>query len=92
MTGVQTCALPILEQLESMSVNQPKVNENEFNTKLNAFRQDNQNRKPPANIDFANPNFGFSQKLNGQQIHSLSSQKVKDIDSRLDQLLLDRQL
>ena len=76
-----------LEQLESMSVNQPKVNDLEYNTKLNAFRQDSQSRKPPANIDFTNVNFGLAQ---GQQ--NTSSQKSKDFDSRLDQLLLDRQM
>lgn len=82
-----------IQQFQQNSINQPKVNENEFNTKLNAFRQQGNDQRPQANIDFTNPNFGLSQKLGGsQQIHNVSSQKIKETDARLDQLLLDRQM
>jgi hypothetical protein len=85
-----------MQQLETMSNQQSTVNAEEFNTKLNAFKHNqNQQKKPSNNIDFTNPNFGLSQELNGsQQYDRMSkgpSQKSQELDSRLNQLMMDRQ-
>lgn len=81
-----------LEQFKNQSASQPKVNESEFNTKLNAFRQQHQGQKSQVNIDFTNPDFGLSKKIGGQQIHNIGTQKIKETDARLEQIMMDRKI
>lgn len=82
-----------IQQLESMSMNQSKVNDSEFNNRVNNYQQSSQQQqqKRIPQIDFTSQNFGLSQELGGSQLNK-SSQKLQEFDSKLNQLMMDRNL
>lgn len=83
-----------IQQLESMSMNQSKVNDSEFNNRVNNYQQSSQQQpqqKRIPQIDFTSQNFGLSQELGGTQLNK-SSQKLQEFDSKLNQLMVDRNL
>ena len=77
-----------IQQSESMS--NSKVNDSEFNNKINNYQQQPQQQKIPQ-IDFTSQNFGLSKELNGDQFNK-SSHKLQEFDSKLNQLMMDRNL
>lgn len=77
-----------IQQLESMSINQPKVNVSEFNNRVNNYQQSNQSQQRIPQIDFTSQNFGLSQELGGLKFNK--SQKLQEFDSKLNQLMMDR--
>lgn len=79
-----------IQQLESMSMNQSKVNDYEFNNKLNNYQQKQSQQQRIPQIDFTSQNFGLSQELGGVKFNK--SQKLEEFDSKLNQLMMDRTL
>ena len=77
-----------IQQLESMSMNQSKVNVSEFNNRVNNYQQSNQSQQRIPQIDFTSQNFGLSQELGGMKFNK--SQKLQEFDSKLNQLMMDR--
>lgn len=77
-----------IQQLESMSMNQPKVNVSDFNNRVNNYQQSNQSQQRIPQIDFTSKNFGLSQELGGMKFNK--SQKLQEFDSKLNQLMMDR--
>ena len=77
-----------IQQLESMSMNQPKVNVSDFNNRVNNYQQSNQSQQRIPQIDFTSQNFGLSQELGGMKFNK--SQKLQEFDSKLNQLMMDR--
>ena len=87
-TNHQRPNLGKIQQLESMSMNQPKVNVSDFNNRVNNYQQSNQSQQRIPQIDFTSQNFGLSQELGGMKFNK--SQKLQEFDSKLNQLMMDR--
>lgn len=67
------------------------TNSTEFNNKLNNYKQDSESFKkpPPQQIDFLNPSFGLSGKISNK---NPNGNKQQEMDDKLKQLMLDREL
>jgi hypothetical protein len=80
-----------IQQLESMSMSQSKVSvaDSEFNNRVNNYQQQQGQQRTPQ-IDFTSQNFGLSQELGGTKFNK--SQKLEEFDSKLNQLMMDRNL
>jgi hypothetical protein len=75
------------------SSSQDKINNYDYNSKVNKYKQESSLLRGSSNqqkIDFTNPQFGLAGSLNNGQRQPVSS-KQKDLDAKLQQLLLDRQ-
>ena len=79
-----------IPQLESMSVNQSKINDSDFNNRVNNYQQQQGQQQRIPQIDFTSQNFGLSQELGGVKFNK--SQKLEEFDSKLNQLMMDRNL
>ena len=79
-----------IPQLESMSVNQSKINDSEFNNIVNNYQQQQGQQQRIPQIDFTSQNFGLAQELGGVKFNK--SQKLEEFDSKLNQLMMDRSL
>jgi hypothetical protein len=79
-----------IPQLESMSVNQSKINDSEFNNRVNNYQQQQGQQQRIPQIDFTSQNFGLAQELGGVKFNK--SQKLEEFDSKLNQLMVDRNL
>jgi len=78
--------------LESMSMSQSKVSvaDSEFNNRVNNYQQQQGQQQRIPQIDFTSQNFGLSQELGGAKFNK--SQKLEEFDSKLNQLMMDRNL
>mgnify|MGYP003402199235 CR=1 FL=1 len=81
-----------IQQLESMSMSQSKVSvaDSEFNNRVNNYQQQQGQQQRTPQIDFTSQNFGLSQELGGAKFNK--SQKLEEFDSKLNQLMVDRNL
>lgn len=80
------------------SSTQNKVNNYDYNSKVNMYKQESSSLRGGSNnqqIDFTSSQFGLSGQISGNDNTNTKragvSSKQKDLDARLQQLLLDRQ-
>jgi hypothetical protein len=69
-----------------------RVSDNDFSSMMNTrnMNQDFSSPQTKNNIDFTGANFGFAGEIMGKNQTNSLSQKQKEIDSKLQQLLSDR--
>lgn len=79
-----------MEPSKEQFSNQPKVNDSEYNMRLNAYNTQSQNQQPTPTIDFTSRNFGLSAEIAPRQNVTRESEKQKELDMRLQQLMDDR--
>lgn len=72
--------------------NQQKITNNDYESIKNMRQGINNSSIPNQNIDWQNPNFGLSGELSNSNINfSSNSEKQKEMDDRLQRLILERQ-
>ena len=83
-------SMGMIPELQPQSIQRTHVNDSEYNMRVNQFNGQQHQKQTIPQIDFTSQNFGLSRELGGVPLNN-NSQKSKELDARLNQLMMDRQ-